>query len=123
MELKTLEDFVALAEIGNFSKAATIRHVTQPAFSRRIKTLENWFGVTLVDRSHYPTKLTIEGESLYKTAKQIVDDIYQCREDIRASDKDESLVLRFAMPHNLSPRLANSGSKRHWVCLYQDSYW
>jgi DNA-binding transcriptional LysR family regulator len=102
MEFKLLEDFVALAETGSFSKAATIRHVTQPAFSRRIKTLESWFGVTLIDRSHYPTKLTPEGESLYQTAKRMVDEIYQCREDVRVSDKEESSVLRFAMPHNLS---------------------
>ena len=40
MELKWLEDFVALAENGSFSKAAKARYVTQPAFSRRIRALE-----------------------------------------------------------------------------------
>ncbi|MCT7654667.1 LysR family transcriptional regulator [Oceanimonas sp. NS1] len=44
MELKWLKDFVALNEHGSFSKAAEARFVTQPAFSRRIRSLENWLG-------------------------------------------------------------------------------
>ena len=42
MELIWLEDYLALAETLNFSKAAEARHVTQPAFSRRIRALEDW---------------------------------------------------------------------------------
>ncbi|MCB2102451.1 MAG: LysR family transcriptional regulator, partial [Rhodobacterales bacterium] len=37
MELSWLEDFVALAETGSFSRAAERRNLTQPAFSRRIR--------------------------------------------------------------------------------------
>ncbi|NWM05812.1 LysR family transcriptional regulator, partial [Klebsiella quasipneumoniae] len=47
MEIKWLEDFLALANTLNFSKAADERHVTQSAFSRRIKQLEAWLGTTL----------------------------------------------------------------------------
>src|SRR3546814_7081942 len=53
MELKWLEDFVSLANTGNFSRSAEERNVTQPAFSRRIKALELWLGAPLVDRSTY----------------------------------------------------------------------
>jgi DNA-binding transcriptional LysR family regulator len=42
VEIKWLEDFVTLAETSSFSRAAEIRNVTQPAFSRRIKQLETW---------------------------------------------------------------------------------
>jgi LysR family transcriptional regulator, hypochlorite-specific transcription factor HypT len=35
MELKWVEDFLQLAETGSFSRAAELRYVTQPAFSRR----------------------------------------------------------------------------------------
>ncbi|WP_164666734.1 helix-turn-helix domain-containing protein, partial [Pseudomonas viridiflava] len=51
MELVWLEDFNALAESGNFSRAADARHVTQPAFSRRIRALESWVGVELFERT------------------------------------------------------------------------
>ena len=40
VETKWLEDFVSLAETHSFSRSAQLRHVTQPAFSRRIQALE-----------------------------------------------------------------------------------
>ncbi|HWU74121.1 MAG TPA: LysR family transcriptional regulator, partial [Sphingomonas sp.] len=51
MELAWLEDFIALSETGNFSRAAELRHVTQPAFSRRIRALEDWVGTPLFERT------------------------------------------------------------------------
>jgi LysR family transcriptional regulator, hypochlorite-specific transcription factor HypT len=41
MELKWLDDYLALIETGSFSAAAEKRHVSQPAFSRRIQMLES----------------------------------------------------------------------------------
>ena len=49
MEFIWLEDFLALVDSGNFSRAAELRHVTQPAFSRRIRALEDWVGVDLFE--------------------------------------------------------------------------
>ena len=46
METKWLEDFVSLAETRSFSRSAQLRHVTQPAFSRRIQSLEAWAVLT-----------------------------------------------------------------------------
>jgi DNA-binding transcriptional LysR family regulator len=51
MNLIWLEDFLALAATGNFSRAAEDRHSSQPAFSRRIRALEEWVGVDLFDRN------------------------------------------------------------------------
>ena len=51
METKWLEDFVSLAETRSFSRSAQVRHVTQPAFSRRIQALEAWTGIDLIDRT------------------------------------------------------------------------
>ncbi|WP_308723805.1 LysR family transcriptional regulator, partial [Metapseudomonas otitidis] len=47
LETKWLEDFVALANTRSFSQAAERRFVTQPAFSRRIRSLEAALGLTL----------------------------------------------------------------------------
>lgn len=44
LELTWLEDCLALKETLNFSKASASRYVTQPAFSRRIQSLEEWVG-------------------------------------------------------------------------------
>ena len=52
MQLKWLEDFTALAQARSFTRAAELRHVTHPAFGRRIRALEAWAGTPLVDRSN-----------------------------------------------------------------------
>jgi DNA-binding transcriptional LysR family regulator len=56
MNLIWFEDFMALASTGNFSRAAEERHMTQPAFSRRIRALEEWLGVVLIDRRRTPRR-------------------------------------------------------------------
>ena len=49
--LNDLQAFRAVAELGNFRKAAEALHVSQPAFSRRIEKLEEALGVRLLDRT------------------------------------------------------------------------
>ncbi|MFB1029444.1 MAG: LysR family transcriptional regulator, partial [Thauera sp.] len=72
MELKWLEDFLSLADSGSFSRSAEQRHVSQPAFSRRIRALEAWLGVALVDRSTFPTRLTEAGEAFEGPAADLI---------------------------------------------------
>ena len=61
MDLDWLKDFLALAQEKNFSRAADARHVTQPAFSRRIRALEDWMGTPLFERSAQGATLTPAG--------------------------------------------------------------
>jgi len=68
MDLKWLEDFVSSANTGSFSRLAAQRNVMQPASSRRIRALEIWLGVDLIDRSPYPTTLTEAGRLFRATA-------------------------------------------------------
>lgn len=75
LETKWLEDFVALANTRSFSVSARQRHVTQPAFSRRIRALEQAVGVTLVDRSTTPITLTSEGQLFLVTARNLVEQL------------------------------------------------
>lgn len=72
MQLKWLEDFVALAETANFSRAAEVRHVTHPAFGRRIQALEAWAGTPLIERGRSPVRLTPAGTVMLETALQTV---------------------------------------------------
>ena len=60
MDIMWLEDFIKLADEGNFSRAAEARNLTQPAFSRRIRALEDWVGATLVDRDTHRIALGTE---------------------------------------------------------------
>lgn len=102
LELKWLEDFLAVANSGNFSRAAEARNVTQPAFSRRLKALETWIGVPLLDRGSYPITLTPAGEKFLPVAERVVRELRSHREDVRASSMAGRAMLNFAMPHSLA---------------------
>jgi LysR family transcriptional regulator, hypochlorite-specific transcription factor HypT len=51
MDLALFDDVLVLLEEGNMSRAARRRNVTQPAFSRRIRSFENWLGRPIVTRT------------------------------------------------------------------------
>jgi DNA-binding transcriptional LysR family regulator len=50
MDLHWLDDVLVLLEESNMTRAAARRHITQPAFSRRIRGFEDWVGATVLDR-------------------------------------------------------------------------
>ncbi|MBS0390553.1 MAG: LysR family transcriptional regulator [Comamonadaceae bacterium] len=102
METKWLEDFVSLAETRSFSRSAQLRHVTQPAFSRRIQALEAWAGTDLVDRSSYPTRLTAAGTTLYDQALEVLQALQNTRAVLRAHTSAGSDMIEFAVPHTLA---------------------
>ncbi|MFO1324465.1 MAG: LysR family transcriptional regulator [Burkholderiales bacterium] len=102
MNLIWLEDFLALAATGNFSRAAEERHMTQPAFSRRIRALEEWLGVVLVDRTTHPAALTEAGEWFRSVAQDILARVAQIPDEARAIADATSATLRIASTHALS---------------------
>jgi LysR family transcriptional regulator, hypochlorite-specific transcription factor HypT len=102
METKWLEDFVSLAETRSFSRSAQLRHVTQPAFSRRIQALEAWAGIDLVDRSAYPTRLTPAGETLHAQALEVLEALQATRNMMRSHQAAGQDMIDFAVPHTLA---------------------
>jgi LysR family transcriptional regulator, hypochlorite-specific transcription factor HypT len=102
MDTKWLEDFVSLAETRSFSRSAVQRHVTQPAFSRRIQALEAWAGTDLVDRSAYPTRLTSAGQTLYVQALEMLQALQSTRAMLRGHNSAGEDVIEFAVPHSLA---------------------
>ena len=102
METKWLEDFVSLAETRSFSRSAQLRHVTQPAFSRRIQALESWAGIDLVDRSSYPTRLTPAGETFHAQALDVLAGLQAARNTLRSHQAGGQDMIDFALPHTLA---------------------
>lgn len=95
MEIAWLEDFLALAEQMNFSRAAAARHVTQPAFSRRISALERWVGTPLFDRDTHRISLTAAGADFRSVAEETLRRLLQGRQEaLDAANAASS--LRFA---------------------------
>lgn len=102
MEIAWLEDFIVLAECMNFSRAAEQRHVTQPAFSRRIRALEAWVGYPLFDRDTHRLSLTPAGESFFGVAEEVLTRLSRGREEAREAASAATAILRFACTHSLS---------------------
>ncbi|MDR0254035.1 MAG: LysR family transcriptional regulator [Brucellaceae bacterium] len=102
MELKWLEDFLCLSQHLNFSRAANERHVTQSALSRRIRQLEAWVGVPLIDRTTYPIRLTLAGQSFLARAHDAVGLLTHARDELSARYTPMLEVLSFATLNTLS---------------------
>ena len=102
MDLTWIEDFLALEETANFSRAAERRHVTQPAFSRRIRALEDWTGATLFDRGSHRIVLTAAGQAFRGEATELLRRAGVARDRAREAGDGSTASIRFACTHLLS---------------------
>ncbi|MFP9230404.1 LysR family transcriptional regulator [Pectobacterium cacticida] len=102
MELKWFEDFLSVSRCYSFTRAASERHITQSALSRRIRQLEEWLGVPLFDRKTYPVTLTPEGQAFLSTANETVFAMAHLRSSLNQRYEKRTAVLRFAMLNTLS---------------------
>jgi DNA-binding transcriptional LysR family regulator len=101
MKLIWLEDFLALLQAGTFSRAAAMRNITQPAFSRRIQMLEDWLGVQLVDRGAAGLRLTPLGERYTHEFRALLMQATELRSRMQAEQHGASRAL-IAAQHTLT---------------------
>ena len=101
MDLDWLKDFLVLAERRNFSRAADARNVTQPAFSRRIRALEDWIGTPLFVRGAQGATLTPSGVHFRPIAEEMMRVLHRGRRETKAIGEREA-SLSIAATHALS---------------------
>ena len=103
MQLKWLEDFTVLAQERSFTRAAELRHVTHPAFGRRIRALEAWAGTPLVERSNGgPVTLTPAGHSFLETAGHLVRSLAQSHEELQSLAGRQARTVTLATGRTLA---------------------
>ncbi|WP_171182187.1 LysR family transcriptional regulator [Ruegeria sp. HKCCD8929] len=102
MDINWLRDFTCLARTLNFTRAAEERNITQSAFSRRIKSLENWLGVPLIKRSSYPVQLSEAGQQFLPMAQETIANLTDIRQTLRAQEQGHTAFQRFAVLHTIS---------------------
>ena len=102
LELEWLADFELLAKTGNFSRAAQARNIAQPAFSRHIRALEEWAGISLIDRSTHPVSLTPAGTVLLPCFVEVMQQLEFGRSNALAAHEASNRKLLFAATHALS---------------------
>ena len=102
MQIKWLDDLLAVAEWKNFSRAAEVRCVTQSALSRRIKSLEEWVGAELVDRGTYPVQLTPAGRVFSEESREALAALMRLRSSLREVERMPGRSIQVTAGHSLS---------------------
>ena len=93
MELKWLEDLVALAEAGSLTEAAARRNVTQPAFTRRIKAIEAALGAEVLDRARKPARILPAIARQLDAMRTLAIDVRRLKQDITAPDGERRQLV------------------------------
>ncbi|WP_281995973.1 LysR family transcriptional regulator [Ruegeria faecimaris] len=102
LDLNWLRDFECLARTLNFTRASDERNITQSAFSRRIKALESWVGLPLVNRATYPVQLTEAGQQFLPVALAAISQLSESRQSLRDADRGDSRFIRFSVLHTIA---------------------
>ncbi len=101
MNLKQLEYFVAVAELGSFSKAAVILNIAQPALSRQVRLLETDLHVALLQRTGRGVLLTEAGKRLFEHSVGILQLVSRVREDIEATRDEPAGRIVVGLPPSM----------------------
>ncbi|WP_031465116.1 LysR family transcriptional regulator [Sciscionella sediminilitoris] len=102
MDIAWLQSFLALIEHGGFTAAAQAQRLSQPAFSRRIRSLERWVGTELIDRATHPLTLTAAGENLRVQANQALTGLFGVRDQVRSAQLTPEQAVRIGCGHTLA---------------------
>lgn len=108
MELKWLEDLIALLEEESITRAAARRHVTQPAYSRRIRQLEQWLGVELVNRHTKPVSIRPIGLAMEGEVRDLVNRFYALRNKAHEDQNKITFVAQHTLSVSRIPRIIRS---------------
>ena len=118
MDISLFKDLGRLKQTGNFTQAAVLANLSQPAFSRRIKSLETWVGTTLVDRSNQPVHLTAAGLQMLEAGEQALALIEGERSQIlEAQSLPDKYVVTFGVQHSIGWRFYPA-----WLYALEDAF-
>ncbi|KKW68059.1 LysR family transcriptional regulator [Lampropedia cohaerens] len=93
-DLHALETFLAVCEAGSMSLAAQHMGVSQSAVSQMVKTLENTYGVALLDREVRPARPTPAGSILLEMAEALLTQARDMAEQLRQRVRQDHAQIR-----------------------------
>ena len=106
MELRQLKYFVAIAEHGTFTKAASKVYVAQSALSHQLAQLEQEVGAVLFHRSRRGVDLTEAGQVFHAHALSILRQVEDARDSVASLTDSPAGRVVFGLPHSASQALA-----------------
>jgi LysR family nitrogen assimilation transcriptional regulator len=105
MDLKQLDYFVHIAELGSFTRAASVLRVAQPALSRQVRALEVELRQPLFDRNGRGVTLTEAGKRLLAHGRGILQQVERARQDLEDQRGAASGRLAIGLPPSVSRTL------------------
>ena len=105
MTLSELRYLVAVADLKHFGRAAERCHITQPTLSTQLRKLEEYLGVTLVERTHRAVVLTPVGERIVAHARRILEEADQICQTARHDKGLLASTIRLGIIPTASPYL------------------
>lgn len=94
--LHLLETFCTVVETGSLNKAAEFLHLTQPAITRQVKSLEAQLGAVLLTRTPHGVELTPAGAAVLPHARQAIAAAAACRHAAQTASGNSTSRLRIA---------------------------
>lgn len=117
MDLQLLKAFLAIVDSGSFSGAADKLHITQPAISKRLASLEAQLAQPLLERGQRRLTLTEAGRTLLPYARRILDESHNARMALASSASSPGGSLNVITSHHIGlHHLPN------WLKTYTQSY-
>jgi LysR family nitrogen assimilation transcriptional regulator len=105
MDIKQLEYFRHVAELGSFTRAATFLSVVQPALSRQVRQLEIELGQNLFERNGRGVVLTDAGSRLLEHTRGILTQIGRARQELEDQRNGDSGHITLGLPPSLGSSL------------------
>ncbi len=102
LEIKWIEDLIAVERTRSISKAAEIRFVSQSAFTRRLQHIEKSLGFQIIERNFRDIQFTEAGQVLLSTAKDIEKQLNETIQLLHNMGKENNMSIRFAVAHSLA---------------------
>lgn len=101
MNISQVRTFVMVVEHGSFSAAARAMHISQPAVTMQVQSLEAEIGATLLDRKYRKVELTEAGRTLLPHARRLLDDVEAARAAV--AELSESVTGRLHLAASTTP--------------------
>ena len=101
MDLKQLEYFRHVAELGSFTRAASFLSVVQPALSRQVRQLEVELGQNLFERNGRGVVLTDAGARLLEHTRGILTQVGRARQELEDQRNGDSGHFALGLPPSL----------------------
>lgn len=101
MDTQALAAFVEVADCGSFTRAAGTLHLSQPAISKRLKSLEDQLGQSLFDRVGRKVLLTEAGRALLPHARQVLQTLEDGRRALSSLSGQVSGRLSIGTSHHI----------------------